>query len=165
MQLRDTGLHFGLVTVIAHWLGAALVLSFAAGVLWEAIAGATAIRNVTFFIGGLTACLHFFRLVWRLRSYHPAPLGGANPAQVLVGRGVALGMLLAGIVLPVMFWLKESDTSASRIAEAWWIAPLFWLGFSCFLLGLLLHLLGVYTHVFKHKDDTLKRMVGVPVDL
>ncbi|WP_323776339.1 cytochrome b/b6 domain-containing protein [Leisingera sp.] len=165
MKLEDTGLHFGLVTVIMHWVGAACILSFATGVLWEAITEANEIRNATLHIGALTACLHLFRLIWRLRNYHPAPLGGANPAQVLVGRGVALGMLLAGIVLPMMFWFKECDAIASPIGQTWWYASLFWMGFTCCLLGLLLHLFGVYTHVCKFKDDSLKRMVGITTEL
>jgi len=165
MRLRDTGLHFGLVTVIMHWLGAACILSFATGVLLEAITGSIAIRNAALSIGAFTACLHLFRFLWRLRNYHPAPLGGANPAQVLVGRGVALGMLLAGVVLPVMFWFKEGEATVSPIGQTWWFAPLFWLGFTCFLLGLLLHLFGVYTHVCKLKDNSLKRIMGTAIDL
>ncbi len=162
MNVKDTGLHFGLVSVISHWLGAACLTAFSAGVLWEVASGDPMVRNATLALGGLTACLHTFRLIWRLKSYHPTPLGGANPAQVLVGRGVALGMLLAGVVLPTMYWVLRGSTSFS---VPWWVTPLFWLGFTCFFLGLALHLFGAYTHVFKLKDDSLKRMFGFTVDL
>jgi len=166
MKLKDNGLRFGAVTVFSHWLGAAILISFSVGVILTTATGSDAIRAFTLTIGLFSAGVHVFRMYWRLRNYHPAPLGGANPAQVLVGRGVAFGMLLAGIILPVMFKIKEGNWQQEFLnSQEWWFVPLFWVGFTCFLLGLLLHLYGAFTHVFTLKDDSLKRILGLPVDL
>ena len=163
MRLRDNGLHFGLVSVVGHWGGAtilaAFLLSAAASEFFDAEFNST--RVATLWIALLTAPIFAFRLYWRVTNFHPAPLGGANPAQVLAGRGVAMGMLLAGVVLPILYWTKEVVATAS----SWWLTPLFWLGVAFFLGVLILHLYGAFTHIFILKDDSLKRLMGHKVDL
>ncbi len=163
MKLRDNGLHFGFVSVVGHWGGAAMLAAFlisaSASELSDAEPSST--QNVTFWISLLTALIFAFRLYWRIVNFHPAPLGGASPAQVLAGRGVALGMLLAGVILPSLFLAKAFVTPGS----SWWLTPLFWFGVACFLCGLALHLYGAFTHHFVLKDDSLKRVMGHKVDL
>lgn len=133
-------------------------------------------RNLTVELGAAVAPLYAFRLYWRLSNFHPAPLGGANPAQVLAGRGIALGMLLAGIVLPLLFWAKEASAGnalmpfglvlpAGAIAPHALLEPLFWLGVAAFLLGLLAHLFGVYTHHVVLEDESLVRLCGRRIEL
>lgn len=173
MRTRDTGLHYGLVTITCHWIGAVLMLAFITATF---VASDAAGRDLAMGLGLLTAPLYAFRLYWRLTNYNPAPLGGTNPAQVLVGQGVVLGMLLAGVVLPILFWAKEAGGGAqvhaftlplpSYAAEPWsLLTPLFWLGVTAFLLGFGLHLFGVYTHQFVLKDETLNRLLGKAVKL
>lgn len=163
MKLRDSGLHFGLVSVVSHWVGAALFAAFLTGVIAAevTVACSNTASTLTHLIALFMVPLYAFRLYWRVTNFHPAPLGGANPAQVLAGRGVALGMLLAGVVLPLLYAAKEF----LAIAHAVWLAPLFWLGVACFLGGLVLHLYGAFTHVFVLKDDSFKRLIGRKVDL
>lgn len=166
MKATDNGLRFGFVTVIAHWVGAVLLLSFSAGALISSLADHPGIGAFTLWIGVLTSMVHAFRLYWRVSSYYPAPLGGANPAQVLVGRGVGLGMLLAGVVLPLMFCVKDGGIAEGFMAsQGWWFVPLFWLGYVMWALGFLLHLYGAYTHVRVLKDDSLKRITGRWVEM
>jgi cytochrome b561 len=163
MRFRDSGLHFGLVSVVGHWAGVAILLAFLISALVSDLTGSDfdSTRDVTLRVALLTAPFFAFRLYWRVSNFHPAPLGGANPAQVLAGRGVAMGMLLAGVVLPIMYWVKEVLAPAS----SWWLTPLFWLGVACFFGGLALHLYGAFIHVFILKDDSLKRLMGNQVDL
>lgn len=163
MKLRDSGLHFGFFSVVGHWGGAILLAAFLIGASASELSDAKLnfTQDVTFWISLLTAPVFAFRLYWRVTNFHPAPLGGPNPAQVLAGRGVALGMLLAGVVLPTLFLSKEFVTPGS----SWWLTPLFWLGVACFLCGFALHLYGAFTHQFVLKDDSLKRLMGHKVDL
>ena len=166
------------MTVICHWFGAVLMIAFlVAAFSTLGLEGAEALqrRNMTLELGLLAMPFFVFRLYWRLANYYPAPLGGVNPAQVLVGRGIAIGMLLAGIVLPVLFWAKEAGSGSELKAfdltmpalstPLPFLAPLFWLGVTAFLLGLALHLFGAYTHQIVLKDETLKRLIGLTVEL
>ncbi len=164
MQMRDTGLGFGLVTIVSHWIGALLLPGFLIGsfaALWS-FGGGWAAR-----VAPLVALFFAFRLWWRLVHYHPLPLGGAKPVSVLVGRGVQLGMLLAGVVLPLMFlWLKSIGAGQGSLG-AWgtvlWV--FYHLGALAFGLGWLLHLYGAYTHHVVFKDGTLLRLWGRHVDV
>jgi cytochrome b561 len=58
--------------------------------------------------GTNTSALSLFRLIWRYRHRHPMPLGGLPPVQVLAARGVAVGLLVGGVVLPILCWLNLS---------------------------------------------------------
>jgi len=133
-------------------------------------------RDLTMSFGALVLPLYTFRLYWRIISFHPAPLGGANPAQVLVGRGVALGMILAGVVLPVLYWAKEAQVGAGLSAfgismpsfttePGIVVASLFWLGTVAFLLGFFLHIFGAFNHQYVLKDESLKRLAGRKIEL
>ena len=182
MQIKDTGLGFGLVTIISHWTGAIVMLGFVAmsfSTLGLEGAQLLARYQITASLGFLCFCLFFFRLYWRLKHYHPLPLGGAAPIEVLVGRGVALGLLLAGIILPLIFWgylcAKGIDVKifAISIPAIWQPGPaaasslpvLFWLGISAFTLGFLLHLFGAIKHQFIRKDDAVLRLMGKKIEL
>lgn len=163
MRYKDNGLQYGIVSVVGHWGGGAAFLMFLifAGVADISATNSGPAHSFAFWMSLLVMPAFVFRLYWRIANYHPAPLGGANPAQVLVGRGIALGMLLAGVVLPTMYWIKEALTPTN----SWWLTPLFWLGTACFCCGLALHLYGAFTHVFVLKDASLKRMLGYQVEL
>lgn len=163
MRYKDSGLHFGIVSVLGHWVGGAAFLAF---LISACVADIFAPKfmpahTLALWTSVLVLPASAFRLYWRIANYHPAPLGGANPAQVLVGRGIALGMLLAGVVLPAMYWIKE----VLAVTVSWWLTPLFWVGAACFCCGLALHLYGAFTHVFVLKDASLKRMLGYQIDL
>ncbi|SHL79433.1 Cytochrome b561 [Roseovarius marisflavi] len=163
MKFRDSGLNFGLVSVVGHWTGAVLLVAFLASAILSVFSEAAldSSQNATLLIALITAPVFAFRLYWRITNFHPAPLGGASPAQVLAGRGIALGMLLAGVVLPLMYLAKEIFAAGYN----WWLTPLFWLGVFCFSGGLVLHLYGAYTHTFILKDNSLKRLAGRKIDL
>ncbi|MBI1494534.1 hypothetical protein [Halocynthiibacter styelae] len=162
MKLKDTGLHFGIVSVFAHWAGAICILCFAVGVVWEIVNPSHQIQAFIQSIACLIACLHVFRLVWRLRKYHPDLSGGENPAQVLSANGVAFGVLSAGAVLLAMLWIREGG---AIVGDSWWFTSLYWLGFVFFLPRLLLHLFEVSGHVFKFRDESRNRMFDIAIEL
>jgi len=182
MQIKDTGLGFGLVTIFSHWTGAVLMLGFVAvifstlGLEGEQL---LARYQMTASVGFLCFCLFSFRLYWRLKNYHPLPLGAATPIEILAGRGIAFGLLLAGIVLPVIFWAYLSargiDLRVFSISfpviwqpgptAAFTFSVLLWLGISAFTLGFLLHLFAAIKHQFITKDDAILRLMGKKIEL
>ena len=164
MQFKDTGLGFGLVTLVAHWVGAALMIGFVVTSISAALL-APAEQSARFALamsfGYICIPLYLFRMFWRFKHPYPMPLGAASPAQVLIGRGVAFGMLLAGVTLPVLLWAMLTTTGF--VATVFF--ALFWLGLVAFSLGLLLHLFGAFSHHVLQKDETLLRLLGKNVEL
>ncbi len=182
MQMKDTGLGFGLVTIVSHWTGAILMLGFVAmsfSTLGLEGTQLLARYETAASVGFLCFCLFSFRIYWRLKHHHPLPLGGATPIEVLVGRGVAFGLLLAGVILPLIFWAYLSargvDVKVFTISfPALWqpgptaalsLSVLFWLGITAFTLGFLLHLFGAIKHQFITKDDAMLRLMGKKIEL
>ncbi len=182
MKLGDTGLGFGMVTIVCHWTGVFvlpgfLILSLAT-LAGEAEPDPARLELLTT-LGFVSALLFSFRMYWRLKQYHPMPLGGAKPVEVIVGRCVAFGLLLAGVVLPLILWAALSaEGEAFRVLgltfpRIWPIGPvaafslmaLFWLGALAFTLGLLLHLFGAFRHQVILKDDAVLRMMGKDVEV
>jgi len=175
MQIKDTGLGFGIVTIVAHWVGVILMLGF----LWAATAYLLIPESIAFTtarnLAALCLVLYAFRLYWRLRHHHPLPLGPSSPVVVLVSRGITIGMLLAGIILPLIFiWAVEvrddqelfagAVTPSHYEGAAFYLTVLFFLGVGAFTLGLLLHLFGALKHVLQ-KDGSLSRMFGKNIEL
>jgi len=179
-QIRDTGLGFGVVTILLHWLGAALFIAYIALDLLGVGRGEARVMRVHLALGLAIFILFAFRLFWRLGHYHPLPLGAVSPIAVIAARGVALGLLLAGIVLPLLEWVGiwssggavaffevfvlpapfAPDATVARVAVV-----LRWLGIGAATLGFLFHAFGAFKHHFILKDDTLRRMLGKHVAL
>lgn len=86
MQIRDTGLGFGIVTLSLHWLSAILLLTIVAvGLTMARMAPSpdkTALVTVHGSLGLVVFALAAFRLFWRWRHYHPLPLGPVSPPAV-----------------------------------------------------------------------------------
>ncbi len=180
MQVRDTGLGFGVVTIILHWIGAALVIGYVTLDLLVSVTSDAGLSRIHISLGLVVFLLFTFRLFWRLNHYHPLPIGAVSPIEVIFSRGVALGLLLAGVLLPpiewIMVWsaggvvtffdlfalppLVGQDPAIARIANV-----LHWLGTYAFALGITLHVLAALKHHFVLKNDTLKRMLGKHVEL
>lgn len=160
MRIRDTGLDYGIVTMLCHWLGALALPAFLALSLAALWGGSEKLATALAAPGLIVMGLFAFRLYWRLSSYQPLPLGDARPVAVLVGRGVALGMLLAGVVLPGMhIWLATAEAPALAVLI------LYHLGIAAFLGGFALHLYGAYRHQFISRDASLARLFGRKVEL
>ena len=182
MRIKDSGLGFGLVTILNHWIGAIIILGFfACNLSALALEGEEQTARLAFTanLGFLWFCHSCFRIFWRLKSYYPMPLGPTSPAQVLISRSVAFAMLLAGVFLPLVFL---AQLSAQNIvvqvgglpfhlilpipeAATFILALLFWLGMAALGAGFLLHLYGAFSHHFLQKDDTLPRLLGKHVEM
>ena len=182
MKLRDTGLGFGLVTISCHWTGAFMLpgfLIFALGTLAGSAPPNPERLDAVSSLGFLCAVLFSFRIYWRLKHHHPMPLGGAKPVEVIVARCVAFGLLVAGVVLPLILWAALSagghefrvfGLALPRIwsegaASAFYLMGLFWLGVVAFSLGFLLHLFGAFKHQVILKDDAVLRLMGKEIEL
>ena len=169
MAFKDTGLGFGWITILFHWLGAILMPVFVVRSVQDLCQVSD--QNPTTPLAVAVCLLFAFRLYWRLSHHHPLPLGNAKPVTVLVARGVALGMLLAGFVLPLMYlWLCSAMLAHGH---SLWLGAgggtiVFWLyhlGITAFSTGLCLHLYGAYQHHFVLKDESLPRLLGRKVDM
>lgn len=179
-QIRDTGLGFGVVTLVLHWLGAVLFIGYITldlpGIGW----GGARMTRVHLALGLVIFVLFAFRLVWRFSHYHPLPLGAVSPIAVIAARGIALGLLLAGIVLPPLEWIGVWSSGgavaffeifalpapfAPDAAVARAAAILRLLGTGAATLGVLFHAFGAFKHHVILKDDTVRRMLGKHVAL
>ncbi len=180
MQIRDTGLGFGIVTIALHWAGAALILGYLALYFLAAATGEAGPAAIRASLGITVLAVFAFRLFWRLRHYHPLPLGAVSPIGVMAARGLALGLLLAGVVLPpvewIMIWsaggavgffdlfslpaLVGPNAAVARVAGF-----LYRVGVYALSVGIALHILAALKHQFVLRDDTLKRMLGKHVEL
>ncbi|NRG16629.1 cytochrome B [Rhizobiales bacterium] len=182
MKLRDTGLAFGVVTIACHWTGAFLLPGFLLLAVYTLAGSASPdpeSLNTLTSLAFLCAVLFSFRIYWRLKHYHPMPLGGAKPVEVIIARCVAFGLLVAGVVLPLILWASLSASGHEfrlfglafpRIwsegeASAFYLTGLFWLGVIAFTLGFLLHLFGAFKHQVILKDDAVLRLMGKKVEL
>lgn len=175
MRIRDTGLEFGLITVINHWIGAAIMLTFLV-LMTSAMRNVEPGRAVDLLVatGAYTSVLSLFRLIWRYRHWHPMPLGGVSPVQVLAARGVAIGLLVGGIVLPILCWLSLSLAGQQLTTffgtvpalmspspgTASVVAAITWCGIVCWSAGFLLHVYGAFQHQFVLKDGAIRRLTG-----
>lgn len=184
MQLRDNGLRFSPITIMLHWIVAALLLSII--VLDLAIAQAseaaaklewTRTQNL---VGAVLFLVAAYRFWARVTSYHPLPLGAPNPVEVIVSRSVATALALAMVLLPIAAWLaKSAGGEIIALPGGFAIPPLlapngavkhvvdilYEVGATAFLMGLAMHLFGAFKNHFLLKNNVLKRMLGKHVEL
>lgn len=184
MQLRDNGLGFSPITLVLHWLVAALLfsiigLSIAVSLTSDeaSIVAFSSIRNL---LGILLFLLSIYRFWARVSSYHPLPLGTPNPVEVIVSRSIAAALALAMVLLPIAAWLCQA-TAGAVMPLPWGLAVpapfgpsaeahrilsvLFNLGSTAFLAGLCLHIFGALKNHVALKNDVLRRMLGKHVEL
>ncbi len=184
MQLHDTGLRFSPLTLFLHWTVAVAVLAllglgFAAARL-EPGAGKLALLGWHGSIGLCVLPLSLYRLWARLRFHHPLPVGAVSPIELIVSRSLAVALLIATVVLPLLGWIA---LSAAGTKLRWFgliaLAPLIdpapgWAGVAgllhrfgayAFAAALALHVFGALRHHVVDKDDTLRRMLGKQVEL
>lgn len=183
MQLRDNGLGFSPITILLHWVVAALLfstigLTIAVGLVPEGQApGLKQLQNL---FGAVLLLVSIYRLWARITSYHPLPVGTPNPVEVIISRSVAVGLALAMVMLPIAAWiLKSAAGEPIAIPGGLVIPPIMWrderiafvidllfnIGATAFLAGLGLHIFGAFKNHVLLKNDTLKRMLGKRVEL
>jgi cytochrome b561 len=184
MQLRDNGLGFSPLTVVLHWLVAALLISIVALSIIVSLpadgARATQLVEVRNLLGVLLFLVSIYRFWARISSFHPLPLGTPNPVEVIVSRSVAVALALAMVLLPLAAWLSSS-TAGTATPLPWGVSIpavtgrneqihrvvefLFRFGSTAFLAGLALHIFGALKNHFALRNDVMKRMLGKHVEL
>lgn len=184
MQLRDTGLRFSPITIVMHWIVAALLISIIGMdiLIDETSTGDArlAMVQVQNLLGLILFVVSTYRFWARVTSYHPLPLGAPNPVEVIISRSVSTCLALAMVLLPIAAWLSKSaagevvllpgglslpsiiaaNESAERV-----LSMLYRIGATAFLMGLALHIFGALKNHFLLKNDALKRMLGKRVEL
>lgn len=184
MQLRDNGLRFSPITLMLHWLVAALLLSI---IVFDVLIGQaseaaaklawTRAQNLAGMVLFLVSTYRFWA---RVTSYHPLPVGTPNPLEVIISRSVATALALAMVLLPVAAWLAKSAGGEIIALPGGFAVPpllepneavkrvvdvLYSIGATAFLMGLALHLFGAFKNHFLLKNNALKRMLGKQVEL
>ena len=179
-QLRDNGLGFSPITIVIHWIVAALVLSIIGIEIALSVSPSADLTRVLNLLGTILFPISIYRFWARVTSWHPLPVGTPNPVEVIVSRSVATALALAMVLLPVAAWLYKSASGQLIELPGGWFIPavigsnqhaaqifdvLFKIGATPFLLGLALHIFGACKNHFVLKNDALKRMLGKRVEL
>ncbi len=97
-MIRDTSRNFGLISIVLHWFVAAMIIA-----LWfdgQALEhGATPAGRAQHFAWGMVAGLFILaRVLWRLSSGNPEPLG-ASPLLNAIAKYVKLALLIDMVVM------------------------------------------------------------------
>jgi cytochrome b561 len=171
---------YSTVSVILHWLIAALILfNLLGGVLMEKLEGPaqTSLFHIHKSTGLTILMLSLVRLGWRLANpWPPLPSAMAN-WEKLLARAVHVGFYVLMIGIPLVGWATASAWGPASTGRFWGVIP--WpdlptpdsrelyetlgtlhaalaLGF----LGMLaLHVAGALKHQFWSHDDELRRMM------
>lgn len=184
MQLRDNGLRFSPITILLHWLVAALLFSIIGLSIARStgLAGddAAALEHLQNLFGTGLFVISIYRFWARMTSWHPLPVGTPNPIEVIVSRSVAAALALAMVLLPIAVWLSRSAAGQVISLPGGFFIPtliepnaavkavvdvLFNIGATAFLAGLALHIFGACKNHFILKNAALKRMLGKHVEL
>ncbi|WP_186047349.1 cytochrome b/b6 domain-containing protein [Burkholderia gladioli] len=180
MQIRDNGLAFSPITLVLHWLVAALLLAIVllGLVRWQAIDASLQgeLARWQNLLGLLLFLVSIYRLRQRLGAWHPLPVSTPNPVELIASRGVAvaLALALAMVLLPLALWLTRAAAGEASVlplpfaASAGVHAVLDWLlriGVTAFFAGLALHVFGALKNHFVLRNDALRRMLGKHVEL
>lgn len=184
MQWRDNGLGFSPVTIVLHWMVAALLvailgleIAMAAAPDRAADAGLAEVQNL---LGLVLFLVSIYRFYARITSFHPLPVGTPNPVEVIIGRSVAAALALAMVLLPAAVWLSRAAGGAAVVLPGGHALPrlidpapglkalvdtLFAIGGTAFLAGLALHLFGAWKNHVVLKTPAVQRMLGKHVEL
>jgi len=183
MRWKDCGLEYSPLTLVLHWIGAALVFSLISLELIGVLTSEPIRTSTQPYRSLLWTALFFistYRLWARLTSFHPLPVGTPSPVEVIISRSMATALLLAGVLLPIAHFLGlitagkffslpgfgvlfppiESYPNVRPVIDS-----LYAIGASAALAGLVLHIFGALKNHFILKNDTLMRMLGKKVEL
>lgn len=177
MQWNDTPAGYGWISIILHWLTAVIIIVLlfsGSSIDVEDPAARTDARNFHTSIGISWYVLLLGRIIWRAFVGHPGPNQRQQGVFFVIGKWVhyvllvaLLGMLLSG---PAMAWASGTDI----VVFDWFQIPaaanpssalrdaLHVVHGSCaiiILVGVVLHIGGVYKHTAFNHDGTLVRII------
>ena len=182
---RNSTQHFGLLSLLLHWLMALAIYGMFALGLWMVGLGYydgwyRSAPEIHKGIGILLFAALLLRLSWRVISPPPAPLAHYSP-QVRRAASVA-HWLLYGLLLVLLFsgYLISTADGKPVSVFGWFSVPALlsgagtqadlagdvhlWLAWGLVLLSAL-HALAALKHHFIDRDVTLKRMLGYRIPL
>jgi cytochrome b561 len=183
-MLRNTSRSWGLVSVLFHWIMAALFLSqFWLGWYMEGLSYLTqAGRKYELYqlhksIGFTILALAVLRLLWALTSTRPKLPDTMPASEKKLALGTHVVLYFAFFLLPLTGWIVVSvsplpiatwyfglfvipslPVGISRSAEQGWITVHGFLAYASIFLAAV-HILAALRHHFHHRDATLIRML------
>jgi len=184
MQLKNSVLRYGSLSIALHWLVAGTVYGMFALGLWMVIQGyydtwyhkAPELHKS---IGMVLFVVMLVRVVWRFVSPPPKPLSSYTP--LVRYSAVAAHLLLYGILFAILVSGYLISTAEGKPIDVFGVLPVpalfsglgeqadlagdihLWLAWSVVILSGL-HALAALKHHFIDRDITLKRMLGHRID-
>lgn len=183
-MLRNRQDAFGWGTIVLHWMIALLIVGLI--VLGYVMTRPDIDPELQFSLYqwhksfGMTAlALAFTRLVWWLANIHPDPVASLSSLERRASSVTHAFLLALTIAVPLAGWAIASTSTLniptlffnrwliphlpmekSEAAETFWSNAHAWLAYG--LAGLvLLHTGAALLHHFWHRDDVLRRMLGI----
>ncbi|MGL5741311.1 MAG: cytochrome b [Legionella sp.] len=177
MQIKNSTTHFGMVTILLHWVIAFLIIGLLAVGLYMVSLPWSPNKLMLYGLhkeyGLLVLFLVIFRIVWRLSNVQPdlaIPL-----LEKIAARSMHWAFYVFMFAMPITGWLI---TSAAGLPASFFglftlpnlMAPdenkrvLFewvhqWLGYAL-IAAICLHAAAALKHHFINKDDILRRMIS-----
>jgi cytochrome b561 len=179
-MFKNSASHYGLVSILLHWLAAASVFGLFGLGFWMVDLSyySSWYRTAPDWhksIGILLALLMIIRLCWRVITPPPAAIGLHKPWEKKLSLVVQTLLYLSIITLVVSGYLISTEDGRSIAVFDWFAVPalgqLFsrqadiaglihkYVAYSVIALSVL-HAIGALKHHYIDKDATLKRMFG-----
>lgn len=176
MQIKNSATHFGIVTIVFHWVIALLIIGLLALGLYMVNMSGWSAQKLKFYgwhkeYGLLVLFLAVLRIIWRLANDNPEL---ALPwLEKIAARSMHWAFYIFMFAMPITGWLI---TSAAGLPASFFglftlpnlVAPdesnriLFewihqWLGYAL-IAAICLHVAAALKHHFINKDDILRRI-------
>jgi len=172
--LTDTRSHYGLITIVLHWLGAAAMLYLWFGAPDDQGGRLHPDASSHIALGSGLALLLLARIAWRLGSVNPAPLSPNTTLNVIASIVKALLLVDTLVIVGTGFcsvWFKGNAVSlfggvplpnlvGTHTELAFPTHILHSISTNLIFLALLgLHVLGAVKHLVWDRDGTFSRML------
>ena len=175
----DTTTHFGLITILFHWVTAIILIGlFILGLYMVELTYYDSLYNKLPFIhksiGILLGLLLLLRLIWKQFNPSVAPLRSHRPFEILGAKLAHWGLYLLTIVIVISGYLISTANGSGISVFDWFSVPasittipgqedlagLVHKVMAYALIGVtLIHAGAALKHHFVDKDDTLRRML------
>ena len=177
MKIRDAEENYGLISVLLHWLVAAIIVTTLAVAIYADGLARDAGRSLRFLhmsLGLLLTPLVTARIIWRLTQGKPATKHH-NALEGVLANVVWRALLLSPIALlvtgPFLAWLHErpiaffelfqisSPVAPNHALRENIIFPIHAFFGYLMIIGITLHITGALKHLFIYRDGVADRML------
>ena len=181
MRVRNTEASYGALSITLHWLGALAVLTMLSTALMMAIAGSRSTYlpwvKIHSSVGILILLLLVARIAWHFVARQPAKLSDSRALNrtavivhatllVLIGFQLVTGPIdiwSGGFPLRVFNWFTVPSLTGNAFkAQHDVIGDIHGLVGLTIAILVAIHVAAVLKHVIINRDNTLKRMIGMP---